>query len=251
MVLEEQSRFGLDIDLDAPKVRIPLTANQPTVGNEYFVLDFGHFTLHTRDGTCDEERQSLYSRFYISGRDMAAFFICDLAQEIYSIPENLGQDILPGHTSDDNQFSSLLDRCGMSVIIDQIKVPHPNYPSTRVSFQVPNLDIHFSPKRYDKIVELLGVLNHLKGGNNEVSDSHKSGSLLPWYPADLAADARTLVWRGLGYSQAEWHTCYIVLSGMYLYILESELSQNYQRCCRYVPLFPNLNSLFERSNLNS
>jgi vacuolar protein sorting-associated protein 13A/C len=200
MVLEEQSRFGLDIDLDAPKVRIPLTANQPTVGNEYFVLDFGHFTLHTRDGTCDEERQSLYSRFYIAGRDMAAFFICDLAQEIYSIPENLGQDILPGHTSDDNQFSSLLDRCGMSVIIDQIKVPHPNYPSTRVSFQVPNLDIHFSPKRYDKIVELLGVLNHLKGGNNEVSDSHKSGSLLPWYPADLAADARTLVWRVRSYS---------------------------------------------------
>jgi len=42
------SRFGLDIDLDAPKVRIPLTANQPSLGNEYFVLDFGHFTLHTR-----------------------------------------------------------------------------------------------------------------------------------------------------------------------------------------------------------
>lgn len=42
------SRFGLDIDLDAPKVRIPLTANQPLLGNEYFVLDFGHFTLHTR-----------------------------------------------------------------------------------------------------------------------------------------------------------------------------------------------------------
>lgn len=41
-------RFGLDIDLDAPKVRIPLNANQPLLGNEYFVLDFGHFTLHTR-----------------------------------------------------------------------------------------------------------------------------------------------------------------------------------------------------------
>ncbi|WVZ75446.1 hypothetical protein U9M48_023496 [Paspalum notatum var. saurae] len=231
LVLEEQSRFGLDIDLDAPKVRIPLTAGQPLLDNEYFVLDFGHFTLRTRDGTRDEERQSLYSRFYIAGRDMAAFLICDLAQDIYSIPENLGQDTLPGHTSDDNRFNSLLDRCGMSVIIDQIKVPHPNYPSTRVSFQVPNLDIHFSPKRYCKIVELLGVLYHLKGSNNEDSNSHVSGSLAPWYPADLAADARTLVWRGLGYSQAEWHSCYVVLSGMYLYILESELSPNYQRCC--------------------
>ncbi|XP_062219043.1 uncharacterized protein LOC133918926 [Phragmites australis] len=231
MVLEEQSRFGLDIDLDAPKVRIPLTANQPLLGNEHFILDFGHFTLHTRDRKRDEERQSLYSRFYIAGRDMSAFLICDLAQDIYSIPENLGQGVLPIHTSDPSQFCSLLDRCGMSVIIDQIKIPHPSYPSTRVSFQVPTLDIHFSPKRYCKIVELLGVLHHLKGSNNEDLNSYESGSLAPWYPADLAGDARTLVWRGLGYSQAEWHTCYVVLSGMYLYILESELSQNYQRCC--------------------
>jgi vacuolar protein sorting-associated protein 13A/C len=51
---------------------------------------------------------------------MAAFLICDLAQDIYSVPENLDQDTLLGHTSDDNQFSSLLDRCGMSVIIEQV-----------------------------------------------------------------------------------------------------------------------------------
>uniref|UniRef100_A0ACD5YZI2 Uncharacterized protein n=1 Tax=Avena sativa TaxID=4498 RepID=A0ACD5YZI2_AVESA len=225
MVLEEQSRFGLDIDLDAPKVRIPLT------GNEHFVLDLGHFTLHTRDGTRDEERQSLYSRFYIAGRDMAAFLVCDVAEDIYYVPESLSHSVLSGPTAYANQFCSLLDRCGMSVIIDQIKVPHPSYPSTRVSFQVPNLDIHFSPKRYCKIVELLGVLYLLKGNNNEESNSYENGNLAPWYPADLAGDARTLVWRGLGYSLAEWHTCHVVLSGMYLYILESELSQNYQRCC--------------------
>ena len=77
----------------------------------------------------------------------------------------------------------------------KIKVPNPNYPSTRVSFQVPNLDIHFSPKRYCKIVELLGVLSHMTGSNNEHSNNHESGSLSPWYPADLAGEARTLVWR--------------------------------------------------------
>ncbi len=42
------SSFGLDIDLDAPKVRIPLITCQPLLGNEHFVLDLGHFTLHTR-----------------------------------------------------------------------------------------------------------------------------------------------------------------------------------------------------------
>uniref|UniRef100_A0A0E0NER2 C2 domain-containing protein n=1 Tax=Oryza rufipogon TaxID=4529 RepID=A0A0E0NER2_ORYRU len=197
MVLEEQSSFGLDIDLDAPK-----------------------------DGTREEERRSLYSRFYIAGRDMAAFVVCDTAEDIYSVPEN--QRVLSGPTVDANQFCSLLDRCGMSVIIDQIKVPHPSYPSTRVSFQVPNLDIHFSPKRYGKIVELLGVLCKLKGSDSEDSDSCENCNLAPWYPADLAGDARTLVWKGLGYSLAEWHTSYVVLSGMYLYILESEVSQDYQ-----------------------
>ncbi|EEC73142.1 hypothetical protein OsI_07167 [Oryza sativa Indica Group] len=229
MVLEEQSSFGLDIDLDAPKVRIPLITCQPLLGNEHFVLDLGHFTLHTRDGTREEERRSLYSRFYIAGRDMAAFVVCDTAEDIYSVPEN--QRVLSGPTVDANQFCSLLDRCGMSVIIDQIKVPHPSYPSTRVSFQVPNLDIHFSPKRYGKIVELLGVLCKLKGSDSEDSDSCENCNLAPWYPADLAGDARTLVWKGLGYSLAEWHTSYVVLSGMYLYILESEVSQDYQRCC--------------------
>ena len=81
----------------------------------------------------------------------------------------------------------------------KIKVPHPSYPSTRVSFQVPNLDIHFSPKRYCKIVELLGVLYQLKGNNNEESNSYENGNLAPWYPADLAGDARTLVWRVCSY----------------------------------------------------
>jgi vacuolar protein sorting-associated protein 13A/C len=54
---------------------------------------------------------------------MAAFLICDLVQDIYSIPDNLDQDVLSGHTSDD-QFSSLLDRCGMSVIVDQVIITY-------------------------------------------------------------------------------------------------------------------------------
>lgn len=40
------------------------------------------------------------------------------------------------------------------------------------------------------------------------------------------------VLKGLGNSLAEWHPCYIVLSGLYLYVLESEVSHNYQKCFR-------------------
>ncbi|CAH1447971.1 unnamed protein product [Lactuca virosa] len=38
-------RFALDIDLDAPKIRIPIRLNASSKYNSHFRLDFGHFTL--------------------------------------------------------------------------------------------------------------------------------------------------------------------------------------------------------------
>ncbi|XAR56953.1 hypothetical protein NMG60_11024930 [Bertholletia excelsa] len=48
MVLEEQSRFALDIDLDAPKVRVPIKTCASSKCDGHFLLDFGHFTLCTK-----------------------------------------------------------------------------------------------------------------------------------------------------------------------------------------------------------
>ncbi|RYR55472.1 hypothetical protein Ahy_A06g030683 [Arachis hypogaea] len=73
MVLEEKSRFAFDVDLDAPKVRIPLRSRGSARCDSHFLLDFGHFTLHTAESQSDEQRHNLYSRFYISERDFAAF----------------------------------------------------------------------------------------------------------------------------------------------------------------------------------
>ncbi|XP_073012998.1 uncharacterized protein [Typha latifolia] len=231
-VLEEQSRFGLDFDLDAPKVRIPLRTNISSLKKSHFLLDFGHFTLRTRDGSRDEDRQSLYSRFYISGRDMAAIFVDDVPNDKCSAVANYDcQTILSPTLEDVDYFYSLLDRCGMSVIVDQMKVPHPSYPSTRVSVQVPNLAIHFSPERYCKIMELLDIFYGSSESSNLDCNEYPLAGHIPWYPADRATDARILVWTGLGNSLAEWHPCYLVLSGLYLYVLESEFSRNYQRFC--------------------
>ncbi|KAF9594340.1 hypothetical protein IFM89_030469 [Coptis chinensis] len=159
MVLEEQSRFALDIDFDAPKVRVPLRTSSTSKCDGHFLLDFGHFTLHTK-----------------------------------------------------------------------IKVPHPSYPSTRISIQVPNLGVHFSPARYSRLVELLNKFYRtVENGDVTASENFHSGLAL-WSPADLATEARILVWRGIGFSVAEWQPCYVVLSGFYLYVFESETSQSYQRC---------------------
>ncbi|XP_071939359.1 uncharacterized protein [Coffea arabica] len=229
MVLEEQSRFALDIDLDAPKVRIPIRTAASSQCDCHLLFDFGHFTLRTKDDDqFNDQGQSLYSRFFISGRDIAAFFSdCGLDSQSCSLA---CQPSISPSLQDVDSIYSLVDRCGMAIIIDQIKAPHPSHPSTRVSIQMPSLGIHFSPARYCWLMELVNIFY----GTMETSEQLVTDSLqtefAPWNPPDLATDTRILVWRGIGYSVAAWEPCFIVLSGFYLYILESETSHSYQRC---------------------
>lgn len=232
MVLEEQSRFALDIDFDAPKVRIPIGACISSKCDSHFLLDFGHFTLHTMEHQPDQGRHNLYSRFLISGRDIAAFFTdydsdcqnCTLVSQNYSSQQNVSS--VP---EKNGNFCSLVDRCGMAVIFEQIKVPHPIYPSTRISIQVPNLGIHFSPARYGRVMELLNILYGAMESCGHPTVDDFQAELAPWSPTDLATDARILVWKGIGNSVATWQPCFLALSGLHLYVLEGEKSLSYQR----------------------
>ncbi|KAI3677367.1 hypothetical protein L1987_86993 [Smallanthus sonchifolius] len=227
-VLEEQSRFALDIDLDAPKISVPIRTSASPENDSLFLLDFGNFTLRTEEGQHDNQEQKLYSRFCISGRDIAAFFTdgnsdiqtCDLES--------------PGHSSQPSAYPvtggachsySLVDRCGIVVIVDQIKVPH---PSTRVSVQVPTLGIHLSPSRFSRLMELLKILSGTIESSTKLVEDYQAEHA-PWSSPDLATDVQVLVWRGIGYSVASWQPSYLVLSGLYLYLLESPTSQNYER----------------------
>ncbi|KAE9602547.1 putative vacuolar protein sorting-associated protein [Lupinus albus] len=232
MVLEEQSRFAFDIDLDAPKVRVPLRTSSSDRCDSHFLLDFGHFTLHTAESQSDERRQNLYSRFYIAGRDIAAFFTdCDSDFGNCSLVKpNYDSQMMSSPIVDkiENVYS-LIDRCGVAVLFNQIKIPHPRYPSTRISIQVPNLSIHFSSERYFRIMELLNILYEtMETYSLSTADSFEA-KLYPWSPSDLASDGRILVWKGIGNSVATWHPCFLVLSGSYLYVFESAKSQSYQR----------------------
>ncbi|XP_015087740.1 uncharacterized protein LOC107031055 isoform X1 [Solanum pennellii] len=229
MVLKKQSRFALDIDLDAPKVRVPIRPHGSFRCDSHLLLDLGHFTLNTKgDGLLGDQNQSLYSRFYISGRDIAASFTdcgsdsweCSLSCEP-SVCHNL---------EDAKNLCSLVDRCGMAVIVDQIKVPHPSHPSMRVSVQVPNFGLHFSPARYRRLMELLDILYRTMAETEQPAIENLPPEYAPWYPPDLATEARILVWKGIGYSVASWQPCYLVLSGLYLYALDSELSHSYLKC---------------------
>ncbi|KAH8501006.1 hypothetical protein H0E87_016007 [Populus deltoides] len=232
MVLEEQSRFALDIDLDAPKVTVPMRTVSSSNCDMHFLLDFGHFTLHTMETESDEKRQSIYSRFYISGRDIAAFFT-DCDSHCYNstvvVPNHNSQSLTSQIPEKVDNYFSLIDRCGMAVIVDQIKAHHPSYPSTRISVQIPNLGIHFSPARYSRLMELVNILYNTVDNYGQSTVDNFQTQIAPWSSADLATDSRILVWRGIGNSVAHWQPCFLVLSGLYLYVMESQKSQSYQR----------------------
>ncbi|XP_042469393.1 uncharacterized protein LOC122052070 isoform X3 [Zingiber officinale] len=82
-----------------------------------------------------------------------------------------------------------------SLLPAQIKVPHPRYPSARVSVQVPNLCVHFSSERYFRIMELMGILHGSSKIIEQNLDGHLQSGDKPWHHVDLATNARTLVWQ--------------------------------------------------------
>ncbi|KAK6779427.1 hypothetical protein RDI58_021611 [Solanum bulbocastanum] len=229
MVLKKQSRFALDIDLDAPKVRVPIRPHGSFQCDSHLLLNLGHFTLNTKgDGLLGDQNQSLYSRFYISGRDIAASFT-DCGSDSWECSLSC-QPSACHNLEDAKNLCSLVDRCGMAVIVDQIKVPHPGHPSMRVSVQVPNFGLHFSPARYRRLMELLDILYRTMPETEQPAIENLPPEYAPWYPPDLATEARILVWKGIGYSVASWQPCYLVLSGLYLYTLDSEISHSYLKC---------------------
>lgn len=91
-----------------------------------------------------------------------------------------------------NDNSCYLHFC---ICLLKIKVPHPSYPSTCISIQVPNLGIHFSPARYRRLMELLNILYDTMEAHGQSTVDYFQPELAPWSPADLATDARILVWK--------------------------------------------------------
>lgn len=142
------SRFALDIDLDAPKVRVPIRSCGSSKCDSHFLLDFGHFMLRTmvslllpcialcfifqslpfvynissQGSQSDERRHSLYSRFFISGRDIAALFR-DCGPECQKCSDYSNQPIVsPLLKEESHNVYPLLDQCGMAVIVDQVTI---------------------------------------------------------------------------------------------------------------------------------
>ncbi|MCO5593425.1 hypothetical protein L7F22_047439 [Adiantum nelumboides] len=241
MALKEESRFSINLDLDAPKVRIPASSKLDKELRTQLVLDLGHFTLHTdneekgnKRGGGEQTSRSLYSQCYISGNDIAAYLVdgpfqWEIIQEFLS-KEDHGAS--PSHdTTYPLAIIPVIDRCRMFVLFEKLRIPHPAYPLTHIALQVPHLGLHFSSGRYQSLLQLLESFNVSSELNDKMDSSDTTETRVSWYPADCEGSMMVLVWKGIGNSVAEWQPSWSVLSGSYLYILESVNAQTYQRCC--------------------
>ena len=92
--------------------------------------------------------------------------------------------------------------------------------------QVPILNIHFSPARYSRLINLFDILNGSSETEALTFDGDLDSPSVPWYPAELSENARVLVWRVgdcLAFAAAELHECdNISIHILFLLCRESE-----------------------------
>eukprot|EP01018_Ginkgo_biloba_P007485 Gb_23775 [translate_table: standard] len=218
--LKDRSRFSLDLDIAAPKITIP-TEFYPDSGQQTkLLLNLGHFTLNTEEANELEssEQKEVYMQFKLGLKDISAFLVdgdYDWREKSHH------QSGMVPHQQEHCVSLPVLDECGIIMSLQQIRVPHPTYPSTMLSVRLPSLGFHFSPARYHRLMQVAKIFQ--VGENDKFSDS-----IRPWDPADFDGYLSVLAWKGVGNREAVWKHRYAALVGPFLYILESPTASSYK-----------------------
>ncbi|KAG0604101.1 hypothetical protein M758_10G145000 [Ceratodon purpureus] len=116
----------------------------------------------------------------------------------------------------------MLEKTGMAVSLEQICVPHPNYPTTRIAVRLQSVGFQFSPARYHRIMQVVEVFS---GGSDEEATQ---SAFRPWDSPDFDGPMSVLSWKGVGHREAKWESRYGKLAGPFLYLMESENSRSYK-----------------------
>ncbi|KAH7316123.1 hypothetical protein KP509_21G079300 [Ceratopteris richardii] len=220
--LKQKPHFTLYLDIAAPKVIIPSEFYPDGNQQTKLLLDLGHFTLQTEEPreTESQEEQDLYMHFKLALTDVQIFLLDGefIWRKHYDICDGS-----PGklNIKTIKSFLSLLDKCGMTVVLQQICIPHPAYPSTRAAVHLPSLGFHFSPARYHRLMQVINTFQ-----------SHRpkeENAFRPWDPADFEGEVSVLEWKGIGNREAVWHRSYAALAGPFLYILDTPLANTVKR----------------------
>ncbi|KAE8055526.1 hypothetical protein FH972_012359 [Carpinus fangiana] len=218
--LKDHARFLLDLDIAAPKITIPTDFRPDNSHSTKLLLDLGNLLIRTQDDHegGSAEKVDMYLQFDLVLSDVSAF----LVDGDYHWSQN------PSNKNDVSadisgvSFLPIIDKCGVILKLQQIRVESPSYPSTRLAVRLPSLGFHFSPARYHRLMQVVKIF---QGKDGEDSDF-----LRPWHQADFEGWLSHLTWKGVGNREAVWQRRYLCLVGPFLYVLESPVSKSYKQC---------------------
>ncbi|CAM6084054.1 unnamed protein product [Calypogeia fissa] len=224
--LKDRPRFSIDLDLAAPKVTIPTEFYPDGEHKCNLLVDLGYFSFQTEpdEKSTDSTRENeLYMRFRMKLTDVSAILV-DGEHDWTKDYDDVSGDLIEKEKNQKRDtYLSVLDRCGMAVSFQQICVPHPDYPTTRVALRLPSLGFHFSPARYHRLMEVLKVFQSSPSENDD-------GGVRPWEPSDFEGEASVLAWKGVGHREAVWQHRHAILTGPFLYLLDDPNAQTYKYC---------------------
>ncbi|GAB4857735.1 hypothetical protein Ancab_015642 [Ancistrocladus abbreviatus] len=216
--LKDQAKFLLDLDIAAPKITIPTEFCPDNTHMTKLMLDLGNLVIRTKDdhGLDSTEEANLYLQFDLVLSDVSAFLV-DGDYHWSSDPLNISStsSMLSGVC-----FLPVVDKCGVFIKLQQIRIENPLYPSTRLAMRLPFLGFHFSPARYHRLMQVTRIFQDEESRNFE---------LRPWNQADFEGWLFVLTWKGMANREAVWQRRYLCLVGPSLYILESPGSNSYKQ----------------------
>lgn len=77
----------------------------------------------------------------------------------------------------------------LKILVVQICVPHPKYPTTRVAIRVQSVGFQFSPARYHRIMQVVEVFS----GGPDVDATQSA--FRPWDSPDFDGKMMVLSWK--------------------------------------------------------
>jgi len=249
--LSNKPRVRMRLDLEAPKVAIPVRDAQ---GEVSLALDLGRFIIesdHSTAAMLPPEEAGLYECIKLTGSNVSAYAV-DGAFDWASLSDSSSPDTTASTNEEKYEEEKgrkastlptlipLLDRCGMEVGLQAARYPDPKYPMIRLSPTIPVLHFHASPGRIGRLLRVInGALPstavapeeapHRPSGE-EIEGSGGSGLVeneesenAAWRArADLEGPMKILTWSGIGRATATWYPRHSVLYQGKLYLYEHE-----------------------------
>ncbi|MFS8029949.1 putative vacuolar protein sorting-associated protein [Helianthus anomalus] len=215
--LKDHARFFLDLDIAAPKITIPTEFSPDSFHSTKLLLDLGNLIIRTQDDDASKYDKDIYLQFDVVLSDVSAFFVDgDYHWSQHSLKGSVGSS-----QSSIVSYLPVIDKCGVTLKLQQIRSEDPSFPTTRLAVRLPFLGFHFSPARYHRLMQIAKIF---QGEDNDIEDL-----IRPWDLADFEGWLSVLNWKGVGNREAVWQRRYFCLVGPFLYTLEAPGSRSYKQ----------------------